>query len=181
MPSILSKSDFRTEWQRFQATHPKLLKDLRDPQLDAMFWLTMGKHVVLCVGTGCGKTLPFLCITALRSTCKHTFFILLLGKPLLLSGGISLLVAPLVLAIENQCREVCSTWEIPSLSLGETKAEDILTAANEKRPLVVTTTNTRVSQEEVQAAVRQLPIATICVDEAQVGSLFKKSRPCSGH
>ena len=122
MPSILSKSDFRTEWQRFQATHPKLLKDLRDPQLDAMFWLTMGKHVVLCVGTGCGKTLPFLCITALRSTCKHTFFILLLGKPLLLSGGISLLVAPLVLAIENQCREVCSTWEIPSLSLGETKA-----------------------------------------------------------
>ena len=46
MPSILSKSDFCTEWQRFQATHPKLLKDLRDPQLDAMFWLTMGKHVV---------------------------------------------------------------------------------------------------------------------------------------
>ena len=84
----------------------------------------MGKHVVLCVGTGCGKTLPFLCITALRSTCKHTFFILLLGKPLLLSGGISLLVAPLVLAIENQCREVCLTWEIPSLSLDETKAED---------------------------------------------------------
>ena len=143
MPSILSKSDFCTEWQRFQATHPKLLKDLRDPQLDAMFWLTMGK-----------QTLPFLCITALRSTCKHTFFILLLGKPLLLSGGISLLVAPLVLAIENQCREVCSTWEIPSLSLGETKAEDILTAANEKRPLVVTTTNTRVSQEEVQAALK---------------------------
>ena len=171
MPSILSKSDFCTEWQRFQATHPKLLKDLRDPQLDAMFWLTMGKHVVLCVGTGCGKTLPFLCITALRSTCKHTFFILLLGKPLLLSGGISLLVAPLV-AIENQCRDVCSTWEIPSLSLDETKAEDILTAANEKRPLVVTTTITRVSQEEVQAALRQLPIATICVDEAQVGSLF---------
>ena len=148
MPSILSKSDFRTEWQRFQATHPKLLKDLRDPQLDAMFWLTMGKHIVLCVGTSCGKTLPFLCITALRSTCKHTFFILLLGKPLLLSGGISLLVAPLV------CREVCSTWEIPSLSLDETKAEDILTAANEKRPLVVTTTNTRVSQEEVQAALK---------------------------
>ena len=148
MPSILSKSDFRTEWQRFQATHPKLLKDLRDPQLDAMFWLTMGKHVVLCVGTGCSKTLPFLCITSLRSTCKHTFFILLLGKPLLLSGGISLLVAPLV------CREVCSTWEIPSLSLDETKAEDILTAANEKRPLVVTTTNTRVSQEEVQAALK---------------------------
>ena len=148
MPSILSKSDFRTEWQRFQATHPKLLKDLRDPQLDAMFWLTMGKHVVLCVGTGCSKTLPFLCITALRSTCKHTFFILLLGKPLLLSGGISLLVAPLV------CREVCSTWEIPSLSLDKTKAEDILTAANEKRPLVVTTTNTRVSQEEVQAALK---------------------------
>ena len=153
MPSILSKSDFCTEWQRFQATHPKLLKDLRDPQLDAMFWLTMGKHVVLCVGTGCGKTLPFLCITALRSTCKHTFFILLLGKPLLLSGGISLMVAPLV-AIENQCRDVCSTWEIPSLSLDETKAEDILTAANEKRPLVVTTTNTRVSQEEVQAALK---------------------------
>ena len=149
MPSILSKSDFRTEWQRFQATHPKLLKDLRDPQLDAMLWLTMGKHVVLCVGTGCGKTLPFLCITALRSTCKHTFFILLLGKPLLLS----LMVAPLV-AIENQCRDVCSTWEIPSLSLDETKAEDILTAANEKRPLVVTTTNTRVSQEEVQAALK---------------------------
>ena len=91
--------------------------------------------------------------TALRSTCKHTFFILLLGKPLLLSGGISLLVAPLV-AIENQCRDVCSTWEIPSLSLDETKAEDILTAANEKRPLVVTTTNTRVSQEEVQAALK---------------------------
>ena len=107
----------------------------------------------VCVGTGCGKTLPFLCITALRSTCKHTFFILLLGKPLLLSGGISLLVAPLV-TIENQCREVCSTWEIPSLSLDETKAEDILTAANEKRPLVVTTTNTRVSQEEVQAALK---------------------------
>ena len=148
MPSILSKSDFRTEWQRFQATHPKLLKDLRDPQLDAMFWLAMGKRVVLCVGTGCSKTLPFLCITSLRSTCKHTFFILLLGKPLLLSGGISLLVAPLV------CREVCSTWEIPSLSLDETKAEDILTDANEKRPLVVTTTNTRVSQEEVQAALK---------------------------
>ena len=180
MPSILSKSDFRTEWQRFQATHPKLLKDLRDPQLDAMFWLTMGKHVVLCVGTGCGKTLPLLCNNALRSTCKLTYLILLLGKPLLFSGGISLLVAPLV-AIENQCRDVCSAWEIPFLSLDETKAEDILTAANEKRPLVVTTTITRVSQEEVQAAVRQLPIATICVDEAQVGSLFKKSRPCSGH
>ena len=82
-----------------------------------------------------------------------TYFILLLGKPLFLSGGISLLVAPLV-AIENQCREVCSTWEIPSLSLDETKAEDILTAANEKRPLVATTTNTRVSQEEVQAALK---------------------------
>ena len=148
MPSVLSKSGFNSEWQRFQATHPKLPKDLRDPQLDAMFWLAMGKHVVLCVGTGCSKTLPFLCITSLRSTCKHTFFILLLGKPLLLSGGISLLVAPLV------CREVCSTWEIPSLSLDETKAEDILTDANEKRPLVVTTTNTRVSQEEVQAALK---------------------------
>ena len=35
-----------------------------------------------------------------------------------------------------------------------TKAEDILTAANEKRPLVVTTTITRVSQEEVQAALK---------------------------
>ena len=69
-------------------------------------------------------------------------------------------------------QEVCSTWEIPSLSLDETKAEDTLTAANEKRPLVVTTTITRVSEEEVQAALRQLPIATICVDEAQVGSLF---------
>ena len=171
MPSILSKSDFRTEWQRFQATHPKLPKELRDPQLDAMFWLSMGKHVVLCVGTGCGKTLPLLCNNALRSTCKLTYLILLLGKPVLFSGGISLLVAPLV-AIENQCRDVCSTWEIPFLSLDETKAEDILTAANEKRPLVVTTTITRVSQEEVQAALRQLPIATICVDEAQVGSLF---------
>ena len=171
MPSILSKSDFRTEWQRFQATHPKLPKELRDPQLDAMFWLSMGKHVVLCVGTGCGKTLPLLCNNALRSTCKLTYLILLLGKPLLFSGGISLLVAPLV-AIENQCRDVCSAWEIPFLSLDETKAEDILTAANEKRPLVVTTTITRVSQEEVQAALRQLPIATICVDEAQVGSLF---------
>ena len=165
MPSILSKSDFRTEWQRFQATHPKLPKELRDPQLDAMFWLSMGKHVVLCVGTGCGKTLPLLCNNALRSTCKLTYLILLLGKPLLFSGGISLLVAPLV-AIENQCRDVCSAWEIPFLSLDETKAEDMLTAANEMKPLVVTTTITRVSQEEVQ--------------EAQVGSLLKKSRPCSG-
>ena len=179
MPSILSKSDFRTEWQRFQATHPKLPKELRDPQLDAMFWLSMGKHVVLCVGTGCGKTLPLLCNNALRSTCKLTYLILLLGKPLLYSGGISLLVAPLV-AIENQCREVCSTWETPFLSLDETKAEDMLTAANEMKPLVVTTTITRVSQEEVQAALRQLPFATVCVDEAQVGSLLKKSRPCSG-
>ena len=74
-----------------------------------------------------------------------------------------------------------NVWVVNVLQSDETKAEDILTAANEKRPLVVTTTITRVSQEEVQAAVRQLPIATICVDEAQVGSLFKKSRPCSGH
>ena len=180
MPSVLSKSGFNSEWQRFQATHPKLPKDLRDPQLDAMFWLAMGKHVVLCVGTGCGKTLPLLCNTALRSTCKFIFCRVVLGLLLLCPGEISLLVAPLV-AIENQCRQVCTTWGIPFLSLDETKAEDILTAATENRPLVVTTTITRVSQEEVQAALRQLPIATICVDEAQVGSISKKSRPCSGH
>ena len=52
MPGIFSKLDVTRSWEALQATNTGLPRVLRDPQRDAMFWLTQGKHVVLCVGTG---------------------------------------------------------------------------------------------------------------------------------
>jgi len=54
--------------------------------------------------------------------------------------------------------------------LDETRAEDIATVleAMEEKPRVITATISRVSAEEVQRALRKLPILTICIDEAQV-------------
>ena len=54
--------------------------------------------------------------------------------------------------------------------MDETKPEDIATVveAMEPKPRVITATITKVSIEEVQRALRRLPIVTICVDEAQV-------------
>jgi len=76
-------------------------------------------------------------------------------------GKISLLVAPLV-SIEQQCRKVCSTWGIPYLSLDETSEEDIIPTAMGQKPVVITTTITRVSDEGVQKLLRRLPVSVMC-------------------
>ena len=52
MPAILSKIDVTRSWEALHAQNGGLPRVLRDPQRDAMFWLSQGKHVVLCVGTG---------------------------------------------------------------------------------------------------------------------------------
>ena len=108
-----------------------------------------------------------LCNTLHYNTCKSHHH----STPLLfsLSGAISLVVFPLV-SIEQQAQKVCQDWSIPYLSLDETKPEDIASVleAMEPKPRVITATITKVSIVEVQRALRRLPIATICVDEAQV-------------
>ena len=86
-----------------------------------------------------------------------------------LSGAVSLVILPLV-SIEQQAQKVCQDWNIPHLSLDETRPEDIslVLDAMEVKPRVITATISKVSMEVVQRALRQLPIVTICVDEAQV-------------
>ena len=78
------------------------------------------------------------------------------------------MVAPLV-SIEQQCRQVCQSWGVNYLSLDEVDEKDIFTDVMASKPIVITSTITRVSKEGVQKALRCLPIEVICVDEAQVG------------
>ena len=89
-------------------------------------------------------------------------------------GKISLLIAPLV-SIEQQCRKVCSNWGISHLSLDETREEDLIDSAMRKKPVVITSTITRVSEEGVQKSLRRLPVSVICVDEAQVFFSVRKA------
>ena len=93
---------------------------------------------------------------------------------LLFSGQISLLVAPLV-SIEQQCGKVCEDWNIPYISLDRSNEQEILSTIEgmARKPIVITTTITRVSQEGVQKILRRLPISVICVDEAQVCNLVR--------
>ena len=67
-------------------------------------------------------------------------------------------------------QKVCKTWNIPYLSLDETRPQDIASVldAMEVKPRVITATISKVAMEEVQRALRLLPVVTICVDEAQV-------------
>ena len=85
------------------------------------------------------------------------------------AGKISLVIAPLV-SIEQQFRKVCQAWGIKHLSLDELDEADILTEASSVKPVVITSTITRVAEEGVQKILRGLPIGVICVDEAQVGA-----------
>ena len=52
MAPILTTADLDTAWQTLQLSHPGLPSQLRDPQRDALFWLSQGKNVILCIGTG---------------------------------------------------------------------------------------------------------------------------------
>ena len=79
------------------------------------------------------------------------------------------MVAPLV-SIEQQCRQVCQAWGVKFLSLDEVDEADILTEALTVKPVVITSTITRISKEGIQKILRGLPIDVICVDEAQVGA-----------
>ena len=44
--------DIRSTWESLRAAHPGLPQELRAPQIDALYWLSEKKHVILCVGTG---------------------------------------------------------------------------------------------------------------------------------
>ena len=85
------------------------------------------------------------------------------------TGAISLVIFPLV-SIEQQAQKVCQNWNIPYLSLDETRPQDIASVldAMEVKPRVITATISKVAMEDMQRALRHLPVVTICVDEAQV-------------
>lgn len=107
-----------------------------------------------------GSNVPFLIyLTSMGSRCRHRC-----SLPADAHQTKSLV------SIEQQAQKVCQNWNIPYLSLDETRAEDIATVleAMEEKPRVITATISRVSAEEVQRALRKLPILTICIDEAQV-------------
>ena len=54
-----SEQDLRSTWESLRAIHTGLPPELRGPQLDAIHWLSERKHVILCVGTGGGASIPF--------------------------------------------------------------------------------------------------------------------------
>ena len=39
-------------WGDLHKQNPSLPQTLREPQIDALYWLLKGQHVMLCVGTG---------------------------------------------------------------------------------------------------------------------------------
>ena len=55
----------RSTWESLRAAHPGLPPELRAPQIDALYWLSERKHVILCVGTGAYHLLTFFFISKL--------------------------------------------------------------------------------------------------------------------
>ena len=131
--------------------------------------------MVLLCNTAISDTCKFLfrCIIHLSITSSDIFLSQSSGELFFIfhlnAGKISLVIAPLV-SIEQQFRKVCQAWGIKHLSLDELDEADILTEASSVKPVVITSTITRVAEEGVQKVLRGLPIGVICVDEAQVGA-----------
>ena len=198
-PPINTAADLTAAWQTLRLAHPGLPSQLRDPQRDALFWLTRGKSIILCIGTGdystdgsnaswysalhqvvANHSLPWptpwcatpvscswrlnnhhcinrggfsrhpasSCNTAAAAAGKHSK-----------KNGAS---CPLV--------KVCEAWDIPHLSLDEVDPETIFAVieAMDRKPRVILSTITRVSEEAVQRQLRKLPVKTIFIDEVQV-------------
>ena len=52
MPTVRSPDDLDDVWDKLRDSHKGLPLQLRQPQKDALFWLKLGKSVLLAIGTG---------------------------------------------------------------------------------------------------------------------------------
>ena len=47
--------EVKSSWATLRDTYPHLPAELRDPQIDTLYWLSQKKHVIVCIGTGESK------------------------------------------------------------------------------------------------------------------------------